>query len=125
MAPKTQDPSLTRFYFSEATVVSDLRDRRLIHPHEDHERDAALVVQLCHEAEFSTQHRELSGAEWRMATTAALPPEWVPFWHLPAVSVVYTTASVGGQTYYLVDRVFYDGAAVKAVVALNTITALT
>ena len=124
MAPKTPNPSLTRFYFNGG-AVSDFRDRRLTHPHGDHERDTALVVQSAHELCVSTTHRELSGAVWTLATTGALPREYAERHRLPAMSVTYDTFQYAGLTYYLVDHVFYDGAAVRAVVALSTVTALT
>ena len=123
MAEKTPNPSLTRFCFAES-AVAHFRDRRLTHPHErDPEADAALVVQISHETNSSRSYREISGAEGMMATTGTFPAEWIDFWRLPALTVLYEYTE--RPTRYIIHRVYYDGDALSALHIMRAVTSLT
>ena len=94
------------------------------HAHErDPEADAALVVQISHETNSSRSYREISGAEGMMATTGTFPAEWIDFWRLPALTVLYEYTE--RPTRYIIHRVYYDGDALSALHIMRAVTSLT
>ena len=58
-----------------------------------------------------------------MATTGTFPAEWIDFWRLPALTVLYEYTE--RPTRYIIHRVYYDGDALSALHIMRAVTSLT